>query len=46
MVETLPSKAEDVSLIPGWGAKILHALWPKTKTQNRSNIVTKSIKIF
>ena len=46
VVETLPSKAGDVCLIPGWGAKILHAWWPKPKTYNRSNIVTKPIKIF
>ena len=31
-------------MIPGWGAKIPHASWPKTKTRNRSNIVTNSIK--
>ena len=32
-------------LILGWGAKILHASWPKNlKTENRSNIVTNSIK--
>ena len=35
-------------LIPGWGAKNTHALWPKKKkkTQNRSNIVTNLIKTF
>ena len=31
-------------MIPGQEAKIPHASWPKT--QNRSNIVTNSIKTF
>ena len=30
MVETWPSKAQGIGLIPGWGAKTPHALWPKT----------------
>ena len=30
--------------ILSWGAKISHAWQPKNKTQNRSNIVTKSMK--
>ena len=29
--------------IPGDGAEIAHALWPKTKTQSRNYIVTNSI---
>ena len=29
MVRTLPSNAEGVRSIPGWGAKISHALGPK-----------------
>ena len=29
MVKTLPSNAGAVGLIPGWGAKIPHASWPK-----------------
>jgi len=28
-VKTLPSNAEDVSSVPGWGDKIQHASWPK-----------------
>ena len=44
VVKTLPSNAEGVGLIPGWGAKIPHALWPKTKTSNRNYTVTNSIK--
>ena len=42
MIKNSSSNAGGVSLILGWGAKILHALW--TKNQNRSNIVTNSIK--
>ena len=30
--------------IPGHGSKVPHASWPKTKTQNRSKIVTDSTK--
>ena len=33
VVKSLSSKEEDVGLIPGWGAKILHASWHK-KNQN------------
>ena len=33
-----------VSQIPDQGAKIPHALPPKTKTENKNNIVTNSIK--
>ena len=31
VVKTLPSNAEYVALIPGGGAKIPHALWPKNQ---------------
>ena len=34
MVKTLPSSAEGVGSIPGWTAKITHALQPKKKKQN------------
>ena len=44
MVKTLPSSAGGVGSIPGQGAKIPHASGQKTKAQNRSNIVTNSIK--
>ena len=45
MIKTLPSNAGDVGLIPGQGAKIPHASWPKkAKHKNRSNTVTNSIK--
>ena len=33
VVRTSPSNSEGVGLIPGWGAKISHALWPKHKTE-------------
>ena len=42
VVKTSPFSAEGVSWIPGWGAKIPHAL--SLKNQNRSVIVTNSIK--
>ena len=45
-VKTSPSNAGAAGLIPGQEAKILHALCQKTKTQNRSNIVTNSIRTF
>ena len=32
--------------ISSQGAEITHALWPKNQKQNRSNIVTNSIKTF
>ena len=45
VVKTLPSNAMDVALIPGWGARIPHALWSKKQNvNNRSNIVTNSIR--
>ena len=44
VVGTSPSKAKGVSSIPGWGTKIPHELRPKTRTQNRNNVVTNSIK--
>ena len=39
LVKTSPPNAGSAGSIPGWGAKIPQALWPKN--QNRSNIVTK-----
>ena len=35
MVKTLPSNAGGAGLIPGWGAKILHASWPKKQTKQK-----------
>ena len=31
VVKTSPSNVGGASLIPGWGAKIPHALWPKNQ---------------
>ena len=46
LVKTSPSSAGGVGLIPGPGAKLLHALWPKNQNMNRNHIVTSSIKTF
>ena len=44
-VNTSLSNAGDEASIPGQGAKILHALWPKNlKHKNRSSIVIHLIK--
>ena len=42
VVKTSPSNSGSVGLIPGQEAKMPHA--SEAKTQNRSNIVTSSIK--
>ena len=39
MVGTSPSNAGGVGLIPGQGARIPDALWPKKK-KNKTNIIT------
>jgi len=45
VVKTSPSSARGVGLIPGWGVNTPHALCgQKTKTENRSNVVTHSTK--
>ena len=45
VVKTSPSNAGGTGLIPGWGAKIPHALQPKNQNiKNKSNIVTNSMK--
>ena len=51
MVRAVPSNAEGKGSIPGQGAKIPHASRPKNQNkpqnpQNRSNIITNSIKDF
>ena len=44
MVKTSPSNTGGEGLIPGQGAKIPHASWPKNQNiKNRSNVVTNSI---
>ena len=43
VVKTLPSSVEGVALIPGGGARIPHASWPKNQN---CNTVANSIKTF
>ena len=44
MVETSPSNAGGAGSIPGQGARIPHALWPKNQNIKQSSIVTNSVK--
>ena len=44
VVKTLFSNARGAGSIPVQGARIPHALLPRTQTENSKNIVTKSIK--
>ena len=45
VIKTLPFNAGDAGTIPGWGRKVQHAPLPKkTKTENRNDNVTNSIK--
>ena len=44
MVKTSPSYAGGAGSIPGWGAGIPHASRPKSKTWNRGNVLTNSVK--
>ena len=44
VIKTSSLNAEGVGSVPGWGAKISHALGPKYQNINRSNIVTTSKK--
>ena len=37
MVKTSSSNAGDASSIPGQGAKITHALWPKKKKKKKKH---------
>ena len=41
VVKTFPSNAAGMSLIPGWGAKIPHALQPKKppKTEHKTEAI-------
>ena len=45
-VKTLPSIAEDMGLIPGWGPKIPHALGPKHQNKKQKQYSNKFIKDF
>ena len=45
VVKSSPSRAGVMGSIPGLGAKILHALWPKNQNINNiENVVTNSEK--
>ena len=44
LLKTSPFNAGDAGSISAHGIKISYALWLKTKTLNRNNIVTHSIK--
>ena len=44
VVRTSPTDAGGTGSIPGWGAQIPHASWPKNQDVKQSNIVTNSIK--
>ena len=46
VVKTLPSNARGADLIPGWGAKIPHALWPKNQNIKQKQYGKKSNKDF
>ena len=44
MVRTSPSNAVGIGSIPGQGAEILHAFWPKDQNMKQKQYVTNSIK--
>ena len=46
VVKTLPSNAGAMGSIPGQGAKIPHALWPKKPNDKTEVILTNSIQMF
>ena len=46
VVKTLPSNAGGVGLIPGWGAKIPHALGPKNRNIKQKQYCNKFNKNF
>ena len=46
MVKTSPSNAGVVGSIPGWGAKIPHASWPKNQNIKRKQYGNKFNKNF
>ena len=46
MVKTSPSNAGGVGLIPGQGAKIPHALWPKNQNIKQKQYCNKCNKDF
>ena len=44
LVKTLPSHPGSVGLIPGWGARIPHATWPKSQNIKQKQYCNKFIK--
>ena len=46
VVKTLPSSAGSVGSIPGWGAKIPHASWPKNQNIKQKQYCNKFNKNF
>ena len=46
MVKTLPSNAGGAGSIPGWGAKISHASWPKNQNIKQKQHCNKLSKDF
>ena len=46
VVEILPSNARSAGLIPGWGAKIPHALQPKNQNMKQKQYCNKFNKDF
>ena len=46
MVKTSPSSARGTGLIPGQGAKIPHALWPKNSNIKQKHYCNKFFKVF
>ena len=46
LVKTSPSSAGGVGLIPGRGAKVLHALWPKNQNMKQKPYCNKFNKDF
>ena len=43
VIRTSPSSAESMSWIPGWGAEIPHALWPKNQNINQKQYYKKKL---
>ena len=46
MVKTSPSNVGDMGLIPGWGAKIPHALQPKNQNIKQEEYYNKLKRFF
>ena len=44
VVKTLTSSEAGMGSIPGWGAKILHALWPKNQKLKQKQYCNKFFK--